>query len=179
MNEIRNMIEITGATGAITDVDQFLEELAEFAQQNHLIIQAFDAGAIYGKTHLLSAVNHARRAMERKANTTNTLAMEILLYASGERQLKLAIPKVGVKSGQGTIAFVLIDAEKRKTKETFDALINELLQQFSLKRDDAVLDGTMHTLKVFGIGTVELQTVTKAKYGDLILEKVAMVDIIK
>lgn len=172
-------IEIIGATGTITNVNQFLGELTEFAQQNQLVIQAFDAQAIYGKTHLLSALNHARRAMDRKTNTTNTLAMEILLYASGERQLKLAIPKVGVKQGKGTTALVILDTGRKKATVAFHKLIDALLQQFSLKRDDIVLEGNIHTLKIFGISADELQTVTKAKYGDLILEKVAMVDIIK
>ena len=48
---------------------------------------------------MISAVEHAIRAFERKTNTTNSLEKEIILYASGERQLKLAIPKIGIKKG--------------------------------------------------------------------------------
>ncbi len=178
MNNTKELLESIGAIGTITDVDQFLKGVADFAQQHQLVIQVFDAEAIYGKFHLISAVNHAQRAMERKTNTTNTLAMEILLYASGERQLKLAIPKVGVKKGKGAILLVVVDKKKRSA-ETLHKQIDDLLQQYSLKRNDGVLKGTRQTLRVFGIGEKELQTVTKAKYGDLILEKVAMVDIIK
>jgi hypothetical protein len=58
-------------------------------------------------------------------------------------------------------------------------MINKLLKQLSLDRDDTVLEGNIDTLKKFGIGENEINTVAKAKYGDLILEKVAMVDIIK
>jgi len=49
----------------------------------------------------------------------------------------------------------------------------------NLEKDDKVLEGDENTLKSFGLNEMELRTVTKAKYGDLILEKVAMVDIIK
>ncbi|GAG37349.1 unnamed protein product, partial [marine sediment metagenome] len=105
--------------------------------------------------------------------TTNSLGMEILLYASGERQLKLAIPKMGIKKGKGNIAFVFTNGK------ISDKLVNEILKHLTLKRDDKVLDGDRNTLKKFGLKETEIETVKKAKYGNLILEKVAMVDIIK
>ena len=93
------MLKIIGAKGDIQDVDNFLKKVESFAQNHNIIIQAINADLIYGKNHLISAVEHAVRAMDRKTNTTNSLEMEILLYASGERQLKIAIPKMGVKIG--------------------------------------------------------------------------------
>jgi tRNA threonylcarbamoyladenosine modification (KEOPS) complex Cgi121 subunit len=101
--------------------------------------------------------------------------MEILLYASGERQLKLAIPKVGVKNGKSNIAFVFV----KDTEALDDSSVQKLLKKLSLDRDDTVLDGEVDTLRRFGLDERQIKTVTKAKYGDLILEKVAMVDIIK
>jgi len=168
------MITVVGAQGTIKDVDSFLQQITSFAQDNNVVIQAFNADVIYGKNHLISAVDHAVRAMERKTNTTNSLAMEILLYAAGERQLKLAIPKMGVKKGNANIAFVVVDDKKRDEKS-----IDELLKDLSLERDDKVLEGNEDTLRAFGLNDQAIKTVTKDKYGDLILEKVAMVDIIK
>ena len=169
------MIQIIGAKGNIKETDVFLKEVEGFAYKNNLIIQVFNADVIYGKDHLISAVEHARRAIESKRNTTNSLEKEILLYASGERQLKLAIPKMGVKEGSGNIAFVFVN-DKKKIQ---DNLTNELLELVELKRDDKVLEGSKDTLKKFGIRENELKTVTEKKYGYIILEKVAMVDIIK
>ena len=173
------MIKIVGARGNIQDVDDFLKQIFSFAKENRIIIQVFDADVVYGKNHLVSAAEHAVRAFERGKNTTNSLVMEILLYASGERQLKLAISKMGIKVGKGNVAFVLIDDIKDAKGKISDQLTNELLKLVSLKRDDKVLDGNESTLRKFGISENEIKTVTKAKYGDLILEKVAMVDIIK
>ncbi len=169
------MLKIIGAIGSIKDVDIFLKQISSFAKDNNLVIQAFDANVIYGKKHLISAVEHAVRAIERKTNTTNSLEMEILLYASGERQLKLAIPKIGVKKGEANISLVFFN----KIRRFSDLLIEEFLDQLSLKREDKVLKGTIDTLKKFGLNDSEIKTVTKAKYKDLILEKVAMVDVIK
>ncbi len=168
------MITLVGAKGNIKDVDVFLKQIQSFSKKNNVVIQVFDADVIYGKNHLISAVEHAVRATERKTNTTNSLDKEILLYASGERQLKLAIPKMGVKKNGKNIAFVFIS-----NKKSHDTLIGELLKTISLKRDDKVLEGDQEKLRKFGVTEKELETVTKAKYGDLILEKVAMVDIIK
>ena len=170
------MIKIIGAKGNIQDVDSFLKKVTEFVEENDILIQAFDAELIYGKNHLISAFEHAKRAMDRKTNTTNSLAMETLLYSSGERQLKLAIPKMGIKKGDVAIALIFIIEPPNKFS---DQLVSEFIEELSLKRDDSVLEGDENTLKKFGISQNELKTVTKTKYGNLILEKVAMVDIIK
>jgi len=168
------MITVVGAQGTIKDIDDFLQEVTSFSQDNNMVIQAFNADLIYGKNHLISAVDHAIRAMERKTNTTNSLAMEILLYAAGERQLKLAIPKMGVKKGVANIAFVIVHDKKRDER-----MVDELLKDLSLKREDGILEGNEDTLRAFSLNDQAIKTVTKDKYGDLILEKVAMVDIIK
>jgi len=128
------MIKIVGAKGVINDVDSLLEKVNSFAQSHDVTVQAFDADVIYGKNHLISAVEHAIRAMERKTNTTNSIEMEMLLYASGERQLKLAIPKVGVKKGNANIAFVF---DKKKGEMSYNS-VNEMLKLLNLKKDDKV-----------------------------------------
>jgi len=104
------MIRIIGAQGNIQNVDSFLETILDFSQKYNLVIQAFNADMVYGKNHLLSSFEHAKRSIKRKTDTTNSLGMEILLYASGERQLKLAIPKMGVKKGSASIAFVFANS---------------------------------------------------------------------
>jgi KEOPS complex subunit Cgi121 len=167
------MIRIVGAKGNIQNVDDFLKQVIDFSKKHDIIIQVFDADVIYGKSHLTSAVMHAQRAIEEKRNTTNSLEMEILLYASGERQLKLAIPKMGVKKSQKDVALVLLG------DNLSDKKLDEMLKYFSLERDDKVLEGNKDTLKNFGISEKGIATVTEDKYGHLILEKVAMVDIIK
>ena len=167
------MIKIIGAKGNIQNVDSLLEKILSFSEKQGIVVQVFNADMIYGKNHIISAVEHAVRAIEGKTNTTNSLSMEIMLYASGERQLKLAIPKMGVKKGKGNIAFVFTNGK------ISDKTVDDLLKELALKRDDKILEGDKDTLKKFGLKDNEIETVTKAKYGDLILEKVALVDIIK
>ena len=169
------MYKIFGAIGNIQNVDGFLKNIREYSEENKIIIQVFNADFIFGEKHLISAFEHAKRAMERKTNTTNSLEMEILLYAAGERQLKKAIPKIGVKKGVNNLAFILIDTTEKK----LDQIAKQFIKQFSLRREDKVLEGNKNTLKKFGLTEKEINTVTKNKYPDLILEKIAMVDIMK
>lgn len=168
------MLKIVGAKGQIKDIDLFIDKVVSFAQEKNIVVQVFNADMIYGKNHLISAVEHAKRAMEQKNNTTNSLGMEILLYASGERQLKLAIPKMGVKKGEVNVAIIIITGQSLS-----ENVVGKLLDCLSLDQDDKVLEGDNDTLKKFGINKNALSTVSEDKYGDLILEKIAMVDIIK
>jgi len=167
------MTKIVGAKGNIQDIDSFLKKIKSISQQYNLVIQVFNADMIYDKIHLISAVEHANRAIEQKTDTTNSLEMEILLYASGERQLKLAIPKMGVKKGRGNIAMVFTSGK------ISDIIIEQILNELDLKRDDKLLEGDINTLKKFGLNNKEIETVNPDKYGHLILERIAMVDIIK
>jgi len=174
------MIVVVGARGTIQNVDEFLQQLLGFSEEHHLVIQALDAKAVYGKDHLVSATEHAVRAFTQGRNAMNFLALELLLYAAGERQIQKAIKKMGVKRGKGQIAFVIIDKKKQSVKgKSFDRVVNTLLHTFQFVRDDKVLEGTKDTLKRFGIKQREIQTVSEQRYGDLILEKVALVDVIK
>jgi len=173
------MLKIIGANGTIKNIEKILKNSKEFAEKYNLIIQLFNADLIYGKSHLISAFEHAKRAMNRKTNSTNSLEMEILLYASGERQLKLAIPKMGVKNGKVSIACIFISDNEKHDKHTLESSIELFLKNMNLLRNDKVLEGDEDTLKKFGITNSEISTVKKEKYGDLILEKIAIVDIIK
>jgi len=64
-------------------------------------------------------------------------------------------------------------------REIKESVIQELLTLLQLKRDDPVLKGDETTIQLFGISEKETQTVTQHKYQNLILEKVALVNIIK
>lgn len=174
------MITVLGTHGTIKNIDTFVQQLLTFSKQEHLVIQAFDARMIYGKDHLISATTHAKRAFQQGTNATNSPALEILLYAAGERQIQKAIKKIGVKKGEQQIIFVVTDFLDQKTNRYVGkTVIQRLLKTFQLTIDEKVLKGDRTTLKRFGITDQELSTVPEEKYGDVILEKVAMVDVIK
>ena len=179
---MNRLIRIMGGTLKIRDVDELLQKIFVFSQHHQVCVQVLNARVVFGKEHLLSAAEHAIRAMRQNRNTMNSLAMEVLLYASGERQIKLGIKKMGVTKGAGEIAVVLIESLENipEAKGTVtNQSVERFLKSLGFVRDDKVLEGDMDTLKKFGVTKKELQTVPEVKYGHLILEKIAMVDVIK
>lgn len=170
------MLKIYGTEGNIDNLDNFLYKINQISEKNNIIIQVFNADLIYGRKHLISAVEHAKRAFSYKTNTTNSIEMEIMIYAAGERQLKNAIPKIGIKKGKSNIAILFLYKNKL---EINNERICELIKLLNLKINDKVLEGNINTLEKFGINKNEIETISEDKYQDLILEKVAIVDILK
>lgn len=166
------MIEIIGAEGEIKNINVFLEKIKSFSEENNVEIAVLDAEKVFGKEHLLSAVEHTLRAFERKRNISNTLTTEILVYASCERQIKSAIEKMGIKDGCRRVAIVVIDKGEGGMRKS-----EKLLSFLRLRRNDSVLENDVNTLKYFGITENEINAVTTPK--DLILERIALLDVRK
>jgi KEOPS complex subunit Cgi121 len=168
--------KVIGAKGKIQDINSFLKRIIILSNRYDMVIQVVNADFVYGKDHLFSAVEHAIRSFKNRMNSLNSLSLEMLLYASVERQIQKAIEKIGIKNGNQKIAFIFIKENNRKIS---DDEVEHVLSSLNLKRDDKVLEGDVDTLKRFGITEDELSTIPESKYGDLLLEKVALVDIIK
>jgi len=170
-------IKIIGCRGKIKDRETFIKKLRHFGEENGIACQVMDAGKVYGREHIISAVEHAVRAFKNKTNSCRTLDLEILLYASGKRQIKDAIDFMGAGEGE---EFVLVAVGKTGIKgydENVSAI--DFLENGGIEIDDTVIKKDDSTLKKFGITEEEIKSVDKSMYGDLILEKVAMVDVIK
>jgi len=132
-------------------------------------VALLDADKVCGLDHLGSAVLHARRAFERGTNASNTLAMEVILYASGERQITKAKRKMGLHAGTERVAVVLLG----------DGDLDQVLDLLGLRRDDGLLDCTPLKLEAFGLEPRELEAVGAERAQDLVLEKVAFVELLK
>ena len=175
---MKNVIyQIVGGKVTVDSIESFMAAINEFNTKHSIFIQVFNAEMICGKIHLQSAVEHALRALEQQRMSTQSLQMEILLYASGERQLKHAIPKVGVKEGEGHIAILFL--KESATKQSLNEDINLFIKTFHVKRDDSLLNISKSKIQHWGFSKKEIQTINTESYEDLILEKIAIVDIIK
>lgn len=149
------------------DANALLKRAADLTAE----VVLMDADKVYGVDHLDSAVLHARRAFERQANAANTLGMEVILYASGERQISKAKKKMGLHQETERVALVVLGPD--------DADIEAVLKRLELRRDDALLECSLTKGEAFGIGTDELGTVGEALLADLVLERVAFVEVLK
>ncbi|MEE9223817.1 MAG: KEOPS complex subunit Cgi121 [Thermoplasmata archaeon] len=161
--------QIKGARGSIASVDDALDKVNQFCKERDCEAQMMDAGLVFGTTHILSAFDHAQRAFDEGRNSSRTLATEVLLYASGERQISESIEKMGIKDGTTEFCIILLG----------EADIGDLVHDLGLKEDDSVLEGNTSKLEAFGISQREMDTVPVERVFDLVLERVAMVDLLK
>ncbi|MFC7081908.1 KEOPS complex subunit Cgi121 [Halorussus caseinilyticus] len=90
----------------IADLDAFLEDIGEIADEFDCAIQAFDADYVVGESHLRTAVERADRAFDRGENVARERAVEILLYAAGRRQIDRAL-RMGVGEGESDVVVVV------------------------------------------------------------------------
>jgi len=156
-------VEIVGATGAPDATETRLAAARAFGE-----VQLLDARLVCGRDHLLVAFEHADRAMREGTNVARSLAVEFVLYASGERQINEAIAKMGVREDTTEFAVALFGGDPAPA---LDAL--------GLTRDDTVLMGTPAKFRSFGLSEAELTTVPADRHADLVLERVALVDLLK
>lgn len=148
-----------GAKAAVSD----LLRLAEVNDSEVLVVRS---DLVFGSDHLRSALYHARKAFEGGRNVSASLAMETLLYASGERQLNSAIRKMSVPDDAREFVVAIISGAVPVS--AIDSV--ELPGTVECRRED---------LLRFGIGEAEISTVPGRDPNELVLERVAAVDAIK
>lgn len=144
---------------------QFLELVTAKAADEGTDFLVVEADMVFGEDHLRSALYHAKRALSDGRNVSGSLAMETLLYASGERQLSAAIRKMSV------------------TDETTEVVVARLQggaqgEAGWERMPDAPREPSHERLVRFGITARELSTM-EGHPADLVLERVAAVDVLK
>src|SRR3990172_2268580 len=101
------MIHILEGTISIDNVEEFLQKLKKISKETNITIAALDANKLAGEEHVRFAVERAVRSFESGKNIANDLAKEIMLYASGSRQITKAV-KLGIHKGLNKIALVSV-----------------------------------------------------------------------
>ena len=180
---------IAGKVG-ISNVDDFLSSLKNIAHEYDVTIQAMDAELIAGGEHIISAVKKAIRATERKRNITSDLGLEILLYAAGRRQIERALAMgVSVSEGENEkrVAIVIVDASARAQREKdLEMVAEEVKRKIGIQEEpiselelEYKGDKKEGIKKFFDITEAELKAVGEPKLKMLVLERVAMLDVLK
>jgi len=156
----------------IKDDNRFLEDVRKEVKEAQ--VQFFDAKFIASQQHLHFAALNALRAFEKKLNISSSLAVEVLLYASAQRQIKKAVDMLGIKPDSSQIAVLVMAENKQKAYvalETVSGLI-------SGERDDDVLELTAEKFEgiktLFGVSNLEIE----AKLRKEGLEREALVDLV-
>jgi len=142
--------------------------------------QILDVAGIAGIDHLRFAVLNALKAQAQGKQATGALAVEILLYASGQRQIKNAIAHLGVSQESKHVAVVAVAGERA----ALERLVNELPNITMGSLDESVLqEGDAATIRrIFGLSENQIEAVAgkgsrKERMTELVIEKMALLSV--
>jgi len=158
---------IVGVRQGLDNPKATLAELQEFARSHGGWAQLADSDHVAGRDHVRSAVDHARRALDRGLGASGRFELEFLLYLSGERQLSRAIEIAGVRPGRPFVAV----AGNGPT-------LDEILEHFGWTSDESVVESSARKLAALGFSKTDIEAAEGAA-ADLALERVARVDLLK
>ena len=154
----------------VGDVPSLLRRLAQ--ARGALPVQLLRADRVHGADHLRLAAMLAARALAEGRARAADLPTETLLYAAGERQVGKALAFLGLAEGVQGVAALAWGAEA-------EAALDAFAVAEGWTRDDGLLAGGPDVLDAFGVTAEERAMFPRSRWGDLVLERVALVDVLK
>lgn len=120
-------------------------------------IQVLDADLIAGFEHIYFAVLNALKAFKSGINISKNLPIEILLFASGQDQIKKAIEILGVKQTTKNIAAVIISDSREEALSTLN-VVSGIVNGEADHNIIELNEEKMHVIiDAFGISRCELE----------------------
>jgi KEOPS complex subunit Cgi121 len=163
------MIKFLEGSVTVDDVDEFLHRLKEKSSKNNQVIQVLNADKLAGEEHIRFAVEKAVTSFEKGTNIANDLAKEIMLYAAGTRQINRAV-KLGIHKGKNNI--VLVAVGEKPDLLGFDDITPAPVLGYTESKKKELMD-------IFNITDEEIKVVGADRIPELVLERVALVDVMK
>lgn len=163
----------------ISNVNHTIKRLK--ADLSGIEVQAFDSNKIAGWEHLYFAALNALKAFQSGYNISKSLSMELLLYASAERQIKNAIQKVGINENTKEVTIAILANEKNTHKDLVEKLLSILNGKIDKEFLEKWTNNKVQVLKnTFNISDLELSTLKRKNIGvqeiikRLIIERMAI-----
>lgn len=160
----------------IDNVDNFISLIR--AKAGDCQFQVLNANMIAGFEHIYFAVLNALKSFRSRLNISKSLAVETMIFASGQDQIKEAIKILGVKPGLQDIA-VMVIADKQD-----DAIstLSNILDSLGGERDKSVIELTDEKIpaimSAFNISNSELEASMRGSIKDAlksaIIERMAL-----
>jgi tRNA threonylcarbamoyladenosine modification (KEOPS) complex Cgi121 subunit len=135
-------------------------------------LQVVRADRVVGPDHVRTAAFHSRRAEREGRSQAKTPELEFTRYLAGERQIRSALEKMGLRETEDSAVVVALGPKRR------DALAH-FVDNLGAVVDDALVEPTMEKLRAFGITEKQMGATTPARRLDLAMEAVALVDLMR
>ena len=156
----------------IKEKSQFIKALKDLAARHGCTLQVLDADKVVNEKHLVLAAGMALAAFGEKRNVAMDLGVEILRYASGQRQIEQALA-MGISDSTKRIAIVAVAEASGNGHDVYEeAEIFRLIE----------LDGAGSSYRAvvvretFDISAEEIRAAGESRIPDLVLERVALMD---
>ena len=148
----------------IRNKEEFLRKIRK-EKQSHVEVQFFDAKSVATWQHLYFALLNALTAFNNNENISKSLAMETMIYASAQRQIRRAMELIGIGNDTSEIALLIVG----DNSENLKSALSMISENVNMKNDDATVELSEEKQKIvrekFEISDLELKTVMKK--GDL------------
>ena len=149
-----------------------LVSLSTTLSKESTVVQFLSPNLIAGPVHLRSAAQNAINAIRGNYAISRSLNVEILVYASAQRQIEHAFEKVGVEDDLETVGVVIIDENENTIQECFEQLFVELGTDvepaFSYDRNRI-----SQIMNAFEVSDTELKTFTDSDNIDDLFDALA------
>jgi len=150
---------------------EVLRLVAEIDSRHGTITQVFDAQKVAGREHLLHAAFLALLSEDRGERFANDPRLNLLCWVAAERQIGVALQKVGITAETKEVAVVVVG----RSESSVASAVGEVSEL--LKRDDKVLSLSAkkrrNLLKIFSLPPVT------ERVEKLVLEKIALLELAK
>ncbi|MCK5627837.1 hypothetical protein KAI12_00075 [Candidatus Bathyarchaeota archaeon] len=179
IGEYRRYVGIIGFRNVkIKDIEDFIKRVRR-EKAAYTSVQFFDASLVATWEHLYFAVLNSLAAFKNGLSISKNLEMEILLYASAQRQIEKAIKRIGIKQENPDVAVVIVG---EKLQSITHASL-EISRELGLRPTEAVLELSTEKIQkiqqAFAVTEKELETVMKRDnlgrtLVDLVIERMAL-----
>ena len=179
IEESDKYVGITGFKGVKAEKPELLLKAIRSGKQTDVAVQFFNADLVATWEHLYFAVVNALTAFDIHRNISKNLAIEVMLYASAQRQIRKAIELLGLKPGCADVAVVVV----AENPEAVEAALKSVSKHFSQKQEEHVLElspaKVQSVRRAFTITDEEMTVVTKngdanRALVDLVIERMAL-----
>jgi len=170
--EEKSEVEIHQVRFYVSDKQGFLQKLRTLGKKNQCTIICFNQHTMAGIRHVETALQFALRSFSSKTPISRSVEVEALLYAAGTRQTGF-ISSFGIQTGENECYLCIIPPRKELQTvfaECMKFVDAEMWEDLSPKKRNELE-------KNFGITETEIMITGKDRIVDLVLERVALLNI--
>jgi tRNA threonylcarbamoyladenosine modification (KEOPS) complex Cgi121 subunit len=139
-----------------------LIQLVVTLSSDETTIQLLNGLLISDEIHLLSAAENAINAQHGNYMLSRSLDVEIIVFASAQRQIGKAIEALGVYDGLGEVAAVVLGRDAKSVENTIQKLAEKIGQEI-IPAFPPTMERLRRIKKQFEISNTEISTISDSE----------------